>query len=116
MTRNKTYALLLAVALALCGALLASCAPRAEAQSGPPAAPIIKTRFEVQRMTSQSLQVRGLSDVHELHTFTFSPEIRGKMQNVLNAGGYQFGDKVVVWYRRGETVAVKIKGKPSKPK
>jgi hypothetical protein len=37
------------------------------------------------------------------------------MQNIFNAGGYQYGDKVEVWYRRGENVALKIKGKPSKP-
>ena len=53
--------------------------------------------------------------MREIHTFTYSPQIRGKMQNIINAGGYQYGDKVVVWYRRGGDVAVKIKGKPSKP-
>jgi hypothetical protein len=35
---------------------------------------------------------------------------------VLNAGGYQYGDKVVVWYQQGSNVALKIKGKPSKTK
>jgi hypothetical protein len=38
------------------------------------------------------------------------------MQNILKEGGYQFGDNVVVWYKPGENVAYKIKGKPSKPK
>jgi hypothetical protein len=67
-------------------------------------------------MLYQSLQVRSLADIRELHTFTYSPAIRDKMQNIFNAGGYQYGDKVVVWYKRGEDVAFKIKGKPSKPK
>ncbi len=113
MTRNKIHALVLAAAVALCGALLA-----VSAQSAPPPVPqsqkIIKTRFEVVQMSFQSLQVRSL-DLREHFTFTYSPGIRDKMQSIFNAGGYQYGDKVVVWFKRGEDVAFKIKGKPSKP-
>jgi hypothetical protein len=53
--------------------------------------------------------------MRELHTFTYSPEIRDQMQSIFNAGGYQYGDKVVVWYRQAGNVALKIKGKPSTP-
>jgi hypothetical protein len=67
-------------------------------------------------MLYQSLQVRSFADVHTLHTFTYSPEIRDKMQKVFNAGGYQYGDKVVIWYRQGSEIALNIKGKPSKKK
>ena len=120
MNRNKTHAFLLAAALVLCVAVLASSAPEAAARSVPASAPqtqkIIKVRFEVLHMMYQSIQVRSLVDMRELHTFTYSPGIRDKMQNIYKAGGYQYGDKVVVWYKRGEDVAVKIKGKPSKPK
>jgi hypothetical protein len=120
MTRNKTHALAIAVALLFCVTGAASSAPQASAQSAPAPAPEaekpIKVRFEVVRMLYQSLQVRSLADIRELHTFTYSPAIRDKMQNIFNAGGYQYGDKVVVWYKRGEDVAFKIKGKPSKPK
>lgn len=108
------------MALVLCVAILASTAPEASAQSGAAPAPeaqkTLKGRFEVLHMLYQSLQVRSLSDMRELHTFTYSPAIRDKMQNIFNAGGYQYGDKVVVWYKHGEDVAFKIKGKPSKPK
>jgi hypothetical protein len=111
--------LLLAAAFALCAALLASFAPAAGAQGAPSPIPesqkIIKVRFEVLHMLYQSIQVRSLANMRELHTFTYAPEIRDKMQNIFNAGGYQYGDKVVVWYRRGGQVALKIKGKPSKP-
>ena len=120
MTRNKTHALLLAAVFAFCGAAPASSAPGASAQSAPASSPqsekIIKTHFVVMQMTYQSLQVRGVADARELHTFTYSPAIRDKMQNILNAGGYQFGDNVVVWYKSGENIAYKIKGRPSKPK
>jgi hypothetical protein len=120
MTRNKTHALLLAAAIALCGMVLAGFAPRTSAQGAPASAPqsekIIKTHFVVMHMLYQSLQVRSISDARDLHTFTYAPAIRDKMQNILNAGGYQYGDDVVVWYRSGENVALKIKGKPSKTK
>ena len=120
MTRNKTHALLLAAAFALCGVVLIASAPAASAQSAPASSPqsqkIIKTHFVVMQMMYQSLQVRGVADARELHTFSYSPAIRDKMQSILKEGGYQFGDNVVVWYKPGENVAYKIKGKPSKPK
>jgi hypothetical protein len=112
MTRNKIHALVLAAAVMLSGALLA-----VSAQSAPLPVPqsqkIIKERFEVVQMSFQLLQVRSL-DMREHFTFSYSPGIRDKMQNIFNAGGYQYGDKVVVWFKRGEDVAIRIKGKPSK--
>ena len=67
-------------------------------------------------MLAQSLEVRSVSNPREVHTFTYSPELRPQMLTVQSAGGYQYGDKVVVWYRQGADVALKIKGKPSKPR
>jgi hypothetical protein len=120
MEHNKIRVFFLAAAFALCGALLAGFAPEAGAQNPSALAPqsqkIIKVRYEVLHMLYQSMQVRSLLDVREIHTFSYSPQIRDKMQNIFNAGGYQYGDKVVVWYRSGDDVALKIKGKPSKPK
>jgi hypothetical protein len=118
MTRNKNHAFLLAAALLICfvGATIST--PEANAQSAPasPTEKPLKVHFEVVHMLYQSLQVRSLTDMREIHTFTYSPAIRDKMQNIFNGGGYQYGDKVVVWYKRGQDVAFKIKGKPSKPK
>ena len=56
-------------------------------------------------MTYQSLQVRGVADARELHTFTYSPAIRDKMQNFLTPAATSIGDNVVVWYKPGEKVA-----------
>jgi hypothetical protein len=122
MTRNKNHALLLASALALCGALLASFTPEASAQAPAAQAPaaqtpqthkIIKTHFVVEHMLLQSLQVHSVNDTRDLRTFSYSPKIRDKMQRILNAGGYQFGDKVVIWYGRDTELALNIKGRPS---
>jgi hypothetical protein len=113
MTRNKIHALVLTVAAILCAAsfaVSAQCAPAPAPQSQK----IIKARFEVVQMSPQYLQVRSF-DMREHYTFTYSPEIRDRMQDIFNAGGYQYGDKVVVWFKRGEDIAFKIKGRPSKP-
>ena len=120
MTRNKIHALWLASAFVILGTALAVSSLPANAQSAPTAAPqsqkIIKTEFIVQQMLLQSLQVHSLTDMRALLTFSYSPGLQEKMQKILNAGGYQYGDKVVVWYRQGTTVALNIKGKPSKKK
>jgi hypothetical protein len=122
MTRNKNHALLLGAALALCGALLAGFAPAARAQTGPAATSpppashkVIKTHFIVEHMLYQSLQVHSVNDFRDLRTFSYSPKIRDRMQQILNAGGYQHGDRVTIWYGSDTTLALKIRGKPSKP-
>ena len=116
---NRFRAVCLAAAIVLSAAILAIRVPPAGAQdpaaSAAPSEKVIKTRFEVLHMLYQSIQVRSLTDMRELHTFTYAPAIRDQMQNIFNNGGFQYGDKVEVWYHRGESVALKIKGKPSKP-
>lgn len=119
MKRNKTRALFLAAAFALSGAFLAGFTPEtARAQSPSPgqSGKIVKTQFEVVAMLYQSLQVRSLANQQELRTFTYSPAVRPQMQKVQSEGGYKYGDKVTVWYHEGVDVALKIRGKPSKPR
>jgi len=120
MKRSKTRAIVFAASLILSGAVVADFVPLAAAQSAQSASPqtqrVIKTQFVVQRMMYQALQVRDLAAVPGLHTFTYSPGIRDKMQKVFDAGGYQYGDRVVVWYQSGTSVALNIKGRPSKKK
>ena len=65
-------------------------------------------------MMRTGIQVRSLVDSREIHTFTYSGRILASMQNLFDHGGYKYGDKVVIHYRTGTEVALKIKGKPSK--
>ena len=120
MTLNKKFAFQVAALIALCGAFLFPLALPAGAQtSETPSSPppkIVKTRFEVLHMMPLAIQVRSVENRAEIHTLTYSPAIRDQMQKLLEAGGYQYGDPIVVWYDPGANVAVKIKGKPSKPK
>jgi hypothetical protein len=74
-----------------------------------------KTRFEVLHMMTTGIQVRSLINGLEIRTFTYSDQIRDAMLKLLDQGGYQYGDKVEIQYQPGSDVALKIKGKPSKP-
>ena len=74
-----------------------------------------KTRFEVLHMMTTGIQVRSLVNGLEIHTFTYSDQIRDEMLKMLDQGGYQYGDKIEIQYQPGSDVALKIKGKPSKP-
>ncbi len=119
MTRSRKIAFLLGAALSLVSVL--GIAPRAGArttsptQSSPaPAAKPVKAKFTVMRMLYNAIQVRGIANPLENHTFSYSDAIRDKMQKLFNQGGYQYGDQVEIWYERGADVALKIKGKRSK--
>jgi len=49
-----------------------------------------------------------------IHTFTYSGKSLAAMTKVLDEGGYQTGDKVKILYQPGDTVALDLRGKPSK--
>ncbi|MBZ5662800.1 MAG: hypothetical protein LAO08_20560 [Acidobacteriia bacterium] len=121
MTRNKKFALLALISLAFCAARISARAqdintPVITIKSAPPASPKpLKTRFEVLHMFTNSIQVRSLVNGLEVHTFIYSDQIHDSMQKLFDQGGYQYGDKVEIWYMQGTEVALKIKGKPSKP-
>jgi hypothetical protein len=60
-----------------------------------------------------SMVVREQGNALALHTFTYADNLHDAMQQISQAGGYQFGDKVKILYKQGQTVALRIKGKPS---
>jgi hypothetical protein len=72
-------------------------------------------KAEVIRADAYTIIFREQSNGLMIHTFTFGPEIKDKMQAILDSGGFQYGDKVNILYAPGQTVALKIHGKPSKP-
>jgi hypothetical protein len=59
--------------------------------------------------------VRAKGNDLGIQTFTLNKTVSDKMQKIIDAGGYQYGDKVTVFYDPTSQVAVKIKGKPSRP-
>jgi len=61
------------------------------------------------------ITVRAKGNEASLQSFTLSQEMSQKMQVIVDKGGYQYGDKVTVYYDPTTKRAVMIKGKPSKP-
>jgi hypothetical protein len=81
-------------------------------------APVKPLKFDGQVIASNSatITVRSRENAMLTQTFSYSPEVRDQMIKILNKGGYQFGDKVVIHYKPGTTTAIKLQGKPSKPR
>ncbi|SRR5216683_5464794 len=70
--------------------------------------------FVMNANTAQiTLRAKG-SDL-TIRTFSLSEVASAKMQKIVEKGGYQFGDKVTVYYEPATSKAIKFKGKPSKP-
>ncbi|MGC1187693.1 MAG: hypothetical protein WA871_09900 [Candidatus Acidiferrales bacterium] len=128
MIRSNILALLLVLTLApvahsatLAGRAAAGNSPAAQttpvATMPAPHPKRMKFHGEVIDQTSTFITVRNLNPNHpnELRTYTFSPQLKPKMQRILNAGGFQHGDKVVVTTLTGSTVALNVHGRPSKP-
>ena len=60
------------------------------------------------------ITVRAKGNDMSLETFTLSQVAATKMQTIVDKGGYQYGDKVTVYYDPTTKQALKVKGKPSK--
>ena len=73
-------------------------------------------QWEVVTATNSSLTVRDPMSERTIVTFTYSDKVHNKMQKMMdNGGGYQYGDKVRIHHVDGQTVALDLKGKPSRP-
>jgi hypothetical protein len=71
-------------------------------------------KAEILHADDNSMVVSEQGNERVIHTFTYSTAVQAKMQKIINAGGYQYGDKIRILYTPGSTVALKIHGKPSK--
>jgi hypothetical protein len=121
--KSKTTILILLPVLAICVLANPSRAQEGEigpvviskpAQTKPPK--LRKADFEVMNMTRTGIQVRSVTNTYDVHTFSYAEPIRVRMKNMFDQdAGYRYGDKVKIVYQPGSEVALKIKGKPSKP-
>ena len=60
------------------------------------------------------ITVRAKDNELSIQTFTLTPEAASKMQQIIDKGGYQYGDRVTIFYDPDSRKALKVKGKPSK--
>lgn len=74
-------------------------------------------RFDgyVQNANIAQITLRARGNDMALQTFPLSEAVSAKMQQIIDKGGYQYGDKVTVLYDPATLKAMQIKGKPSKP-
>ena len=73
-------------------------------------------KFEgyVMHANNAQVTVRAKGDDLGIQTFALNQDVSAKMQKIIDKGGYQYGDKVTIYYDPQTRQAVKIKGKPSK--
>ena len=60
------------------------------------------------------ITVRAKGNDMSLETFNLSQAAATQMQAIVDKGGYQYGDKVTIFYDPTTKQALKVKGKPSK--
>lgn len=61
------------------------------------------------------ITVRAKGNDMSIMTFTLSEDAAAKMQAIVDKGGFQYGDKVTIYYDPTSLRAVKFKGTPSRP-
>jgi len=74
-------------------------------------------KFEgfVMNANNAQITVRAKGNAMAIRTFPLSQNASTTMQQIADKGGYQYGDKVTVYYDPATEQAIKFKGKPSKP-
>ncbi len=75
---------------------------------------IVKFEGTVMNANTTQITVRSKANEMALQTFALSQGASAKMQEIIDKGGYQYGDKVTVLYNTSNLVAVRVKGKPSR--
>lgn len=79
------------------------------------ASPYPKIQGTVMNATIAEITVREKDNELAVQSFSLSEEAAAQMQKIIDRGGYQYGDKVTIYYDPQTRKAMKIKGKPSKP-
>ncbi len=74
-------------------------------------------KFEGTVMHANIAQItaRAKGNDMAIQTFSLGEQASAKMQQIIDKGGYQYGDKVTIFYDPATQKAMNIKGKPSKP-
>jgi hypothetical protein len=74
-------------------------------------------KFEgfVMNANNAQITVRAKGNDMAIRTFPLSQAASEKMQKIIDKGGYQYGDKVTVYFVPDTSQAINFKGKPSKP-
>jgi len=113
--RSSIRASLLAAALAAALPLGAQLDTSKPIPIKTPKPKLVTFQGEVMHANSVQITVRSQENERVIRTFSYTPKVREQMQRIIDAGGYQYGDKVEIQHQAGGSVALRIRGKPSKP-
>jgi hypothetical protein len=75
----------------------------------------IWVKAEVVHFDQNSMVVRQVGNEMVVRTFTYAASAQPQVEKALAQGGYQYGDKIRIRYLSGGSVALKIRGKLTKP-
>jgi hypothetical protein len=115
MTHSSIRVVLLAALVAAAPALAAPGETPQSAREKTPKVKLEKFKGQVIHFNSTQITVQSTENTYFVRTFRFSAKMADEMQKLADRGGYQPGDKVEVEFESGSDVAVRVKGKPSKP-
>jgi hypothetical protein len=79
----------------------------------PKASGLVKFQGFVLHANIAQVTVRAKNDERAIQTFPLGEKASAKMQQIVDKGGYQYGDKITVYYDPQSLKAIKFKGKPS---
>jgi len=118
MKRASQFVIVLAAALLLAGAPVTAQVSEekpVKVKNNQPKPKIEKFKGQVLYANVIQITVQSTENSAFVRTFNYSPKLAERMQKLAEKGGYQPGDRVEVQFEAGGNVAVRIKGKPSKP-
>jgi len=80
----------------------------------PKANGLVKFEGYVMHANRGQITVKAIGNDMSIQSFTLSPAAADKMQQIVDKGGYQYGDKIKLEYDPQNMQVMKFKGKPSK--
>jgi len=86
-----------------------------EIKPKPKATGLVKFQGFVMHANIAQVTVRAKGNDLSIQTFPLGEKAAAKMQQIVDKGGYQYGDKITVYYDPQSLKAIKFKGKPSPP-
>ncbi|MGA3178574.1 MAG: hypothetical protein ABSE19_14665 [Candidatus Acidiferrum sp.] len=81
----------------------------------PKATGLVKFQGFVMHANIAQVAVRAKDNEQAIQSFPLGEKASAKMQQIVDKGGYQYGDKITVYYDPQSLKAIKFKGKPSPP-
>jgi hypothetical protein len=74
---------------------------------------LVKFEGFVMNANTAQVTVRAKGNDMAIRSFALSQPAATKMQAIIDKGGYQYGDRITVYYDAQSLEAMKFKGKPS---